>query len=117
MGNVTSTSRDLSFSEDEIQVTLPFSVDIQQARTLLQDILQKYTREVQKQAVREFERLGEKKFLTAVETEPTVFVHIDKHQILRTLKYYTESHQWSEIKNQIVEEISRLIPGITDVDR
>lgn len=79
--------------------------------------IQQYTREGQQQAVREIERRGDKKFLPAVGTEPTVFVHIDKHQILIVVKYYTESRQRSEIKNQIVEEISRLIPGITDVDR
>lgn len=114
---VTNTSRDLSFTEDEIRITLPFSVDIPKTRTLLLDIVQKHTREVQQQAVQEIEKLSDKKFLPAFGTEPTVFVHIDKHQILMVVKYFTESRRRSEIKNQIVEEISKLIPDITEVDQ
>jgi small-conductance mechanosensitive channel len=114
---VTNTSRDLSFTEDEIRITLPFSADIQKTRALLLDIVQEHTRDIQHQAEQEIERLGDKKFLPSFGTEPTVFVHIDKHQILMVVKYYTESRRRSEIKNQIVEEISRLIPGITGVDR
>jgi small-conductance mechanosensitive channel len=114
---VTNTSRDLSFTEDEIRITLPFSADIQKTRALLLDIVQEHTRDIQHQAEQEIEKLGDKKFLPAFGTEPTVFVHLDKHQILMVVKYYTESRRRSEIKNQIVEEISRLIPGITGVDR
>jgi small-conductance mechanosensitive channel len=114
---VTNTSRDLSFTEDEIRITFPFSVDIQKTRTLLLDIVQKHTCEVQQQAVQEIEKLSDKKFLPDFGTEPTVFVHIDKDQILMVVKYFTESRRRSEIKNQIVEEISRLIPGITEVDQ
>jgi hypothetical protein len=79
--------------------------------------VQKHTREVQQQAVQEIEKLSDKKFLPAFGTEPTVFVHIDKHQILMVVKYFTESRRRSEIKNQIVEEISKLIPDITEVDQ
>lgn len=114
---VTNTSRDLSFTEEEIRITLPFSVDIQKTRSLLLDIVKRHTREVQEQAVQEIESLGNKKFLPAFETEPTVFIHIDKHQILMVVKYFTESRRRSEIKNQIVEEISRLIPDITEFDQ
>jgi small-conductance mechanosensitive channel len=114
---VTNTSRDLSFTEDEIRITFPFSVDIQKTRVLLLDIVQKHTREVREQAEREIEKLSDKKFLPDFGTEPTVFVHIDRHQILMVVKFFTESRRRSEIKNHIVEEISRLMPGITEVDQ
>lgn len=114
---VTNTSYDLSFTDDEIRITLPFSVDIQKTRALLLDIVQKYTCEVQQQAVKEIEKLGDKKYLPAFRMEPTVFVHIDKYQILMVVKFFTESRRRSDIKNQIVEEISRIIPGITKVDQ
>jgi small-conductance mechanosensitive channel len=114
---VTNTSYDLSFTDDEIRITLPFSVDIQKTRALLHDIVQKYTCEVQQQAVKEIEKLGDKKYLPAFRMEPTVFVHIDKYQILMVVKFFTESRRRSDIKNQIVEEISRIIPGITKVDQ
>jgi hypothetical protein len=46
-----------------------------------------------------------------------VFIPIDKHQVLMVMKYYTDSCRRSETQNRIVEEISRVIPEITDVDR
>jgi small-conductance mechanosensitive channel len=114
---ITNTSRQFSFTGDEIRITLPFSSDIEKIRALLIDIIQKHTRDVQQQAAREIARASDKKYLPAIETEPTVFIHIDNHQILMVVKYYSESQRRSEIKNRIVEDISRIIPGVTDVDR
>jgi len=114
---VTNTGRDLSFTGDEIRLTFPFSVDIQKTRTMLLDIVQKHTLEVQQQAMKEIETLSDKKFLPAFGTEPTLFMHIDRHQILMVVKYYTDTRRRAEIKNRIAEEISRVIPGILDVDQ
>ena len=114
---ITNTSRQFSFTEDEIRITIPFSSDIEKVRTLLTDIIREHTRDVRQQAAREIEKASDKKYLPAIETEPTVFIHIDSHQILMVAKYYSESQRRSEIKNRIVEDISRLIPGVTDVDR
>jgi small-conductance mechanosensitive channel len=114
---VTNTSRDLSFSADEIKLALPFSVDIEKTRILLLGIVQEHTREVQDRVVQEMDKLGDKKYLPDFKTEPSVFVHIDKYQILMVVKYFTDSARRSEIKNRVVEEISRQIPGITEVGR
>jgi len=114
---VTNSSRELSFTSDEIRITFPFSIDIQKTRALLLDIVRKHTREAQEEVAQEIERLGDRKFLPDFKTEPTVFVHIDKYQILMVVKYFTRSYKRSEIKNQIVEEISGIIPGITSVDQ
>ena len=114
---VTNTSRELSVTGDEIRITLPFSVDLQNARTLVLDVVQKQTYEVQKQAEKEIEKLGDKKYLPAFGTHPTVYFHIDEYQVLMVVKYFTESRIRSEIKSRIVEEISRLIPGITKIDQ
>ncbi|OPY42775.1 MAG: mechanosensitive channel MscS [Methanoregulaceae archaeon PtaU1.Bin066] len=114
---VTNTSRDLSFTGDEIRITLPFSADIDKTRMLLLGIVQKHTMEVQEKAMAEIEQLSDRKFLPSFATEPTVFVHLDRHQVLMVVKYYTETRRRSEIKNQIVGEISRVIPGVLDVQR
>lgn len=114
---ITNTSRDLSFRGDEIRITLPFSADIQKTRELLVDIISRHTVEIQDKAAREIERMSDRKYLPEFGTEPTVFVHLDKHQILMVVKYYTESSKRAEIKNGIVEEISQVIPEILDVER
>jgi len=114
---VTNTSRDLSFTGDEIRITLPFSSDIDKTRTLLLGIVQKHTADVQQKARAEIEQLSDRKFLPSFETEPTFFVHLDRHQILLVVKYYTETRRRSEIKNQIVGEISQVIPEVLDVAR
>ena len=114
---ITNTSRQFSFTEDEIRITLPFSADIEKARTLLLAIVDRHTREFQQQAMQEAGSLNGIKFLPDFGTEPGVFIHIDKHQILMVVKYYTGSKNRAEIKNQIVEEISRRIPDIIGVDR
>ena len=116
-GMVTNTSRELSVTGDEIRITLPFSVDLQNARTLVLDVVQKNTYESQKQAAMEIERLGDKKYLPSFGTQPTVYFHIDKYQVLMVVKYFTESGRRSETKTRIVEEISSLIPGITTIDQ
>jgi len=114
---VTNTSRDLSFTGDEIRITLPFSSDIDKTRTLLLGIVQKHTADVQQKARAEIEQLSDRKFLPSFAIEPTVFVHLDRHQILLVVKYYTETRRRSEIKNQIVGEISQVIPEVLDVAR
>jgi small-conductance mechanosensitive channel len=113
---VTNTSYGLSVTGDEIRISLPFSVDLQKTQALILDIMEKHTFDARQLAAQEFEKLGNKKFLPAFRTDPAVYVHIDKHQILMVVKYFTESRRRSEIKNQIVEEISSLIPEITKVD-
>lgn len=114
---VTNTSRNFSFTGDEIRITLPFSADIVKTRSLFLEIVRKHTQEVQDKAREEIGRLGERKYLPAFGTEPTVFVHLDRHQVLMVVKYYTESARRAEIKNRIVEEISGAIPDILEVDR
>lgn len=114
---VTNTSRELSVTGDEIRITLPFSVDLQNARTVVLDVVQKYTYESQKKAATEIERLGDKKYLPAFGTQPTVYFHIDKYEVLMVVKYFTESDRRSETKSRIVEEISSLIPGIKTIDQ
>ncbi|MGV8129408.1 MAG: mechanosensitive ion channel family protein [Methanolinea sp.] len=114
---ITNTSRELSFRGDEIRITLPFSANIQKTRELLVDIVSRHTVEIQDKAAREIEHMSDRKYLPEFGTEPTVFVHLDKHQILMVVKYYTESSRRAEIKNGIVEEISQVIPGILDVER
>lgn len=114
---LTNTSRDLSFAGDEIRITLPFSADIEKTKTLLIDIVQRYTREVQENARSEIKRLGERMYLPDFGTEPTVFVHIDRQQVLMVVKFYTETRRKAGIKNQIVGEISRVIPEALEVAR
>lgn len=114
---ITATSREMSFTGDEIRITLPFSADIQKVRTLLVDIIQNHTREIQEQAAREIERLSDRKYLPEFGTAPMVFIHVDRHQILMVVKYYTGTDNRSDIRNRIVEDISRLIPDILDVER
>lgn len=114
---VSNTSRELSVTGDEIRITFPFSVDLQNARKLVLDVVQKHTEEIQKKAAMEIEKLSDKKYLPAFGTQPTVYLHIDEYQVLMVVKYFTESRRRSEIKSQIVEEISSLIPGITKIDQ
>lgn len=114
---ITNTSSDLSFTGDEVQLTLPFSADLQKTRTLVLDIVEKNTAEIRQRARTEIEKLGDRKFLPEFGTEPTIFIHLDRHQVLMVVKYFTETRKRSEIKNRIVEEISQLIPGIIEVDR
>lgn len=114
---ITNASRELSFMGDEIRITLPFSADIQKVRALLVDVVHRHTVKIQEKAAREIEQYSDRKFLPEIGTEPTVFVHLDKHQILMVVKYYTDSSRRAEIKNAIVEEISRTVPGILEVER
>lgn len=114
---ITNTSRELSFMGDEIRITLPFSANMPKTRALLLDIVKRHTLEIQDKAAREIERMSDRKYLPEFGTEPTVFVHLDKHQILMVVKYYTESAKRAEIKNGIVEEISQLIPEILEVEQ
>jgi len=114
---ITNTSRDLSISGDEIRITLPFTADLQNARKVLLDVVHRHTGEIQVQAAREIENLGHKKYLPSFETKPTIYLHMDDYQVLMVLKYFTSSSRRSEIKSEIVEEISRLIPGITKIDQ
>ena len=111
---VTTSGATLSYAADEIRITFPLSADIQKTQDLLLDIVRRHTREIQQQAVQELERLGEEKFLPAFGAEPAVFVSIEKYQILMVVKYFTELSRRSEIKNQIVEEISRLGLGAVE---
>jgi small-conductance mechanosensitive channel len=114
---VTNTSRDLSFTSDELKITLPFTVDIQKTRELILGIVDRHTRDVQEQAEREVERLSKKKHLPDFTTKPSLSVHIDRHQILVVVKYYTDPRRRAEIKNEVVGEISQVIPGIIEVER
>ena len=114
---ITNTSRDLSVTGDEIRITLPFSADLQNARKLVLEVVNKHTCEIQQKAAKEIELLGDKKYLPAFGTQPTVYLHIDEYQVLMVVKYFTESDRRSEIKGRIVEEISGLIPGITKIDQ
>ena len=114
---VTNKSQNFSFTGDEIRITLPLSVDIEKTRALLVDIVQGHTREVQENARTEIEGLGDRMYLPLFETKPTVFVHLDRHQVLMVVKFYTETRRRSEIKNQIVRDISQAIPGFLDVTR
>ena len=114
---VTNTTRDLSFMEDEIRIAFPFTVDIGKTRQALLDVVEKHTRDIEGHVMEEIERLGERKFLPDFEAKPTVYVHIDTYQVLMVVKYFTDPKRRPEIKNRIVEEISGLVPGITEVDR
>jgi len=114
---ITNTSRDLSVTGDEIRITLPFSADLQNARKLVLDVVHKHTIEIQEQAAKEIEKLGDKKYLPAFGTQPTVYFHIDEYQVLMVVKYFTDSCRRSEIKSRLVEEISGLIPGIKKIDQ
>lgn len=114
---VMNTSRDLSVAGDEIRITLPFSADLPHARAVLLEVVHRHTREIQVQAAKEIEQLGDKKFLPSYETSPGVYLHIDDYKVLMVLKYFTSSTRRSEIKGLIIEEISRLIPEITKIDQ
>ncbi|MDD1719976.1 MAG: mechanosensitive ion channel family protein [Methanoregulaceae archaeon] len=114
---VTNTTRDLSFMEDEVRIAFPFTVDIGKTRQALLDVVEKHTRDIEGHVMEEIERLGERKFLPDFEAKPTVYVHIDTYQVLMVVKYFTDPKRRPEIKNRIVEEISGLVPGITEVDR
>ena len=114
---ITNTRRDLSVTGDEIRITLPFSADLQNARKLVLDVVHKHTIEIQEQAAKEIEKLGDKKYLPAFGTQPTVYFHIDEYQVLMVVKYFTDSCRRSEIKSLLVEEISGLIPGIKKIDQ
>ena len=114
---VTNTSRDLSFTSDELRITLPFSADIGKTRELILGIVDRHTRDVQEQAEREVERLGNRKYLPDFSAKPALSVHIDRHQILVVVKYYTDPRRRAEIKNGIVQEVSQVIPGIIEVER
>lgn len=114
---ITNTSRDLSVTGDEIRISLPFSADLQNARKLVLDVVHKHTIEIQEQAAKEIEKLGDKKYLPAFGTQPTVYFHIDEYQVLMVVKYFTDSCRRSEIKSRLVEEISGLIPGIKKIDQ
>ncbi|MCX6699676.1 MAG: mechanosensitive ion channel [Methanomicrobiales archaeon] len=114
---ITNTSRDLSVTGDEIRISLPFSADLQNARKLVLEVVHKHTIEIQEQAAKEIEKLGDKKYLPAFGTQPTVYFHVDKYQVLMVVKYFTDSCRRSEIKSRLVEEISSLIPGITKIDQ
>lgn len=114
---ITNTSRELSFRGDEIRITLPFSANMPKTRAILLDIVKRRTLEIQDKAAREIERMSDRKYLPEFGTEPTVFVHLDKHQILMVVKYYTDSSKRAEIKNGIVEEISQVIPEILEVEQ
>lgn len=114
---VTNESRDLSFTNDEIRLTLPLSADIEKARAILLSVIQKHTGDVRERAIREIERLGERKFLPDLDVEPVISVQIDRQQILVIANYCTDARRGPEIKNGIVQEISGLIPGIMEAGR
>ena len=90
---------------------------MQNARKLVLDVVHKHTIEIQEQAAKEIEKLGDKKYLPAFGTQPTVYFHIDEYQVLMVVKYFTDSCRRSEIKSRLVEEISGLIPGIKKIDQ
>ncbi|HEX3002022.1 MAG TPA: mechanosensitive ion channel domain-containing protein [Methanoregula sp.] len=114
---ITNSSRQFSFTEDEIRITLPFSSDIEKIRTIIIAIVRDHTRDISEKAAREIENASDKKYLPAITTEPTVFIHIDYGQILMVVKYYSDMNRRSEIKNGIVTAISRQIPGVIDTGR
>ncbi|MBP1927785.1 small-conductance mechanosensitive channel [Methanolinea mesophila] len=114
---VTNLTRELSFTADEIRITLPFSSDIHRTRELLLEIVRKHTVEVQQQAREEIESLGNRKYLPEIDTGPTVYVHIDRYQVLMVVKYFTDQGRRAEIKNRIVEEITARVPDITEVNK
>lgn len=114
---VKNTSRDLSVIGDEIRITLPFSMDLRHAQKIVLDIVEKHTREIQEQAAKEIAKLGNKKYLPSFEIQPAVYFHIDKYQVLMVVKFFTASGSRAEIKSRIVEDISRVIPGITKIEQ
>lgn len=111
---VTNESRDLSFTSDEIRLSLPLSADVRKAGDLVLSVVQKHTGTVRETALKEIERLGEKKYLPAFDGEPALSVQFDRQQVLVVVKYLTDSRRGPEIKKRIVEEISALVPGITE---
>jgi len=114
---ITNSSRQFSFTEDEIRITLPFSSDIEMIRTIIMAIVRDHTRDIGQKVAREIENASDKKYLPAITTEPRVFIHIDYGQILMVVKYYSDLNRRSEIKNGIVTAISHQIPGVIDAGR
>jgi small-conductance mechanosensitive channel len=112
-----NTSRHLSVTGDEIRITLPFSADLTHAQAVLLEVVHKHTRDIQAQAAKEIEQLGDRKFLPSYETSPSVYLHIDDYQVLMVVKYFTSSARRSEIKGRIIEELCHLVPEITKIDQ
>ena len=110
---IHNTSRHLSVTVDEIRIALPFSVDLKKAKTLVVGAIENNIHGMDRRVETEIEHLGQKKFLPAFGTAPSVYFHIDDYQVLMVAKYFTESERKAEIKSQIVEEISARIPGVT----
>jgi small-conductance mechanosensitive channel len=114
---VTNTTKHISVVSDEIRITLPFTADLEQARTTLIETVNRHTGEIKERADLEFRQLGEKKYLPGFETSPTINLQLSDRGIVLILKYITVSQDRSSIKTRIVEEFSRQIPGIMEIHR
>jgi len=113
---ITNSRRQFSFMEDEIRVSIPLSADIVKVRTIINEIVEKHTREFQEQARNEAKNLSGKKFLPHFNTEPGIFISFEYGQILIVVKYCTEVKNRAMVKNRIVEDIMQRMPEITQVN-
>ncbi len=109
---VTNTTRHLSVITDEIQLTIPFDVDLENARHTLVSIIHKHTEGFEYKAREELKKLGEKKYLPVLDTGPAVHLELRERGTVITVSYLTSARDRSLVKTRIIEEISSNIPGI-----
>jgi small-conductance mechanosensitive channel len=109
---VTNTTRHLSVITDEIRLTIPFDVDLENARHTLVSIIHKHTEGFENKAREELKKLGEKKYLPVLDTGPACHLELSERGTVVTVSYLTSAKDRSLVKTRIIEEISRNIPGI-----
>lgn len=113
--NVTNTTRHLSIIRDEIQITLPYSADLENARDVLVGTIQKHTREIETRAAEEINNLSKGKFQHSFEVKPIVNMQLSDHGIIFILNFFTTSEDRLAIKTAIITDISSRLPGITEI--
>jgi small-conductance mechanosensitive channel len=114
---VTNTTRHISVISDEIRITLPFSADLMNSRSILEETISRHTSDIRQRADKEIGALSEKKFLTGFETRPTINLLLSDRGIVLIAKYVTVAEDRAIIKTRIVEDLSKHLPGILENKR
>ena len=114
---IINTGHTLTVRRDQIQVTVPFTTDLERALRQLEEIIRRHTIEFESRAEQEISHLGERKILPEIETKPSSYLGMSDYGVLVTIKYFTDVSKRSAIRNAIIGDISRIMPGIAPAEQ
>lgn len=110
---IGNTSKHTSVTWDEIRISLPPGADPGLVRGTILPVIEKHTAAYREQAVRQLDRLAEKKYVAARDVAPTALFDMDDRGVTVHVRYVVPSGKRAEVRNSITEELAPLVALMT----